>query len=104
MPDEGEADEHRCHESSTATPWSDVAASTASDSGGIATSVRLWALPMNARPNPRRAGSIRCGTSESAAGRVRRDADPLEDAGDDERPRRPARLDAGSMRMAQPMR
>ena len=36
----------------------------------MTTSVRLWALPTKASPNPRRAGSTSRGTSESAAGRM----------------------------------
>ena len=44
---------------------------TASESGGITTSVRLWALPMNASPKPRRSGATSRATSDSAAGNVR---------------------------------
>ena len=69
-PDEGQADDDDAAVITSATPWSDVADRTASDSGGIATSVRLWALPMKARPKPRRAGPVRCGTRDSAAGSV----------------------------------
>jgi hypothetical protein len=52
----------------SATPRSDVAASTASETGGIATIVRLWALPTNASPTPRRFDDVSRGTSDIAAG------------------------------------
>ena len=68
---------------------------TASDSGGMMTSVRLWALPTNARPNPRRTGSTSLGTSDSAAGSVAAMPMPWKIASDDERPHGPAGLDAG---------
>ena len=47
---------------------------TASESGGIATSVRLWALPMNASPKPRRSGATsrgRATTPPAASARSR---------------------------------
>ncbi len=53
----------------SATPWSDVAVRTTSEIGGMTTRVRLWALPTNASPNPRRDAATRRGTSDSAAGR-----------------------------------
>ena len=55
----------------TATrPSADPVPRTASESGGRTISVRLWALPMNASPNPRRSGATSPGTRDRAAGNV----------------------------------
>ena len=88
----------------SATPCNDVADSTASESGGIATSVRLWALPMNARAKPRRAGSVRCGTSDSAAGSVPAMPIPWKIRATMNGPAGPPGSTPGSMRIPQPTR
>ena len=88
----------------SATPWREVSARTASDSGGIATSVRLWALPTNARPNPRRDGSIRRGTSERAEGSVHAMPTPWKILATTNGPAGPPGSTPGSMRIAHPTR
>ena len=88
----------------TATPWSEVAMRTASDRGGMMTSVRLCALPTKARPNPRRIGSTSLGTSESAAGSVAAMPMPWKIRATTNGPSGPPGSTPGSSRTAQPAR
>ena len=88
----------------TATPWREVAMRTASDRGGMMTSVRLCALPTKARPNPRRIGSTSLGTSESAAGSVAAMPMPWKILATTNGPSGPPGSTPGSSRTAHPAR
>ena len=65
----------------SATPCSDVAARTASDSGGMTTRVRLWALPDEGETEPAPVGRDEPRDERQGRRQRRRDADALEDAG-----------------------
>ena len=88
----------------TATPCSDVVARTASDSGGMTTRVRLWALPTNARPNPRRSRRRAWGPATGPPAVSRRCRSPGRRGRRGTAPTEPPGSTPGSSRMAQPMR
>ncbi len=56
--------------------------------------MRLWALPTNASPKPRRAAADQARHERQGGRQGRRDADPLEQPRDEERPQRAVGLDA----------
>ena len=88
----------------SATPWSDVADRIAIDTGGIATIVRLCALPMNASPTPRRRADVRRGTSDIAAGRFPAIPMPWNRRATTNGSDGPPGSTPGRIRIAQPMR
>ena len=105
-PERHDVDEHEAGDdeprASRATPWSDVAARTASETSGITTRVRSWAVSMKASPRPRRVAATSRGTSDSAAGRIAAMPIPWKTLAARKGPTEPPGSTPGSARITQP--